>query len=615
MIIKQVFKYGLIVCLLLVGRISLFAQSDSLEVHQIKGKPYYIHVVKKGESLYAIHKKYGIPIDIIKKENPGVLDGLSVDEKVFIPVRRNEQQPAKVNANIIEHTVLKKQTLYGIAKLYNVKQHEIMAVNPELNVLPSSVSLKEGQIIKIPVNKLKQDVIEGDALEEKAKNKTHVVQKGETLYSLSKTYDVSIDKIKAVNNGLAQGLREGETIYLPIKEKKTFELGGVVAMSDSIINMDTVKRKPVYHIGLFLPFYLDENDEMVENRSALEEKQIYPRSKFAIEFYNGFTRMLDSMSTDSASFKVFVYDTKGKDTSRIKQLLERKELESCDLIVGPLYYDNFKLVAAFSHEHNIALVSPVRQSNKILLGHPNIYKVIPSQTSIVAPLTQLVVDSFKTANLLAIEHSTSKEKSLADMFIGAYNKKLMALNDSAAHSSFQKVVVTNSCEGVIAKLKNNQNNVLFIPSSDQGFVTTFFSQLIGTLNNRNYQDCQITIIGLEEWSKFKNIDIEYFQRLNIHYRASQFINDQDSITNLCIQNYIKRNDTYPSKNAMLGCDLAEYFGKKLQQHGTVMVNDEVPFKGKSISITFFKTGIESGYENIAGVVLRYFDYSIQALPN
>lgn len=604
------FKYGLIVCFLLFGALRVLAQTDSLKVYQIKGKSYYIHVVKKGESLYAIHKQYNVPIDVIKKENPGVLDGLSIDEKVYIPIKRNEASNTNIDGNYIEHTVLKKQTLYAIAKIYKVQQNEIIAANPELNE-----RLKEGQIIKIPIKKLKAEAAQVQDTIVQTKQKTHVVKKGETLYFLSKTYDVGIDEIKAVNNGLPQGLREGETIFLPIKEKKTLELGGIVAIADSMLNRDTLERKPVYHIGLFLPFYLDENDEMVENRNALDERQIYPRSKFAIEFYNGFTRMLDSLSNDSATFKVFVYDTKGSDTSRIKQLLARSEVSSFDLIVGPLYYENFKEVAEFANEHNIPLVSPVRQSNKILLGHPTIFKVIPSQTSIVAPLTQLVADSFSTANLLAIEHSTSKEKSLTDMFIDAYNKKLMSLTDSAAHSSFQKIAVTASLEGVIAKLKKDQNNVLFVPSSDQGFVTTFFSQLIGILNNRNYQDCQITVIGLEEWSKFKNIDIEYFQRLNVHYRASQFINDQDSLTNTCVQNYIKRNKTYPSNNTMLGCDLAEYFGKKLQKYGTVMVNDEESFRGKSVFISFFKTGIESGYENIAGVVLRYFDYSIQALPN
>ena len=59
-------------------------QTDSLEIHKIKGKEYYIHVVSKGESLYAIHKKYEVPIDVIKSENPGVNDGLSIGEKLSL---------------------------------------------------------------------------------------------------------------------------------------------------------------------------------------------------------------------------------------------------------------------------------------------------------------------------------------------------------------------------------------------------------------------------------------------------------------------------------------------------------------------------------------------------
>jgi len=66
-----------------------FAQTDSLEVHTIKGKEYYIHIVEKGESLYFIHKKYDVPLEVIKKENPSVADGLSIGEKVFVPLKRD----------------------------------------------------------------------------------------------------------------------------------------------------------------------------------------------------------------------------------------------------------------------------------------------------------------------------------------------------------------------------------------------------------------------------------------------------------------------------------------------------------------------------------------------
>ncbi|MCL4857335.1 MAG: LysM peptidoglycan-binding domain-containing protein, partial [Flavobacteriales bacterium] len=60
-----------------------------MEVHQINGRSYYIHVVEPGNTLYSISKKYNVPIDVIEKENASVNDGLSLGEKIFIPIKKD----------------------------------------------------------------------------------------------------------------------------------------------------------------------------------------------------------------------------------------------------------------------------------------------------------------------------------------------------------------------------------------------------------------------------------------------------------------------------------------------------------------------------------------------
>ena len=48
-----------------------------------------------------MHKKYNVPLDVIKKENPSVADGLSIGEKVFIPVKRDVEVEVKTDGNFI----------------------------------------------------------------------------------------------------------------------------------------------------------------------------------------------------------------------------------------------------------------------------------------------------------------------------------------------------------------------------------------------------------------------------------------------------------------------------------------------------------------------------------
>ena len=45
----------------------------------------------------------------------------------------------------------------------------------------------------------------------------HDVAKGETLYSLSRKYGVTVDDIKSANEALAAGLKAGQRIKIPMK--------------------------------------------------------------------------------------------------------------------------------------------------------------------------------------------------------------------------------------------------------------------------------------------------------------------------------------------------------------------------------------------------------------
>ncbi|MBL4669676.1 MAG: LysM peptidoglycan-binding domain-containing protein [Flavobacteriales bacterium] len=617
---REGIKYYLlliVICFITIQTSSAQTDLDSLEIHNIKGKEYYIHIIQKGESLYFMHKKYNVPLELIRKENPSVADGLSIGEKIFIPVKKNVEFEVKTNGNFINHTVKKGQTLYAISKMYKISQKEIIAVNQK----EIAEGIGEGAILKIPVKSIKEEGPPKNSLEGQ-KYKTHIVKKGETLYSLSKYYKTSVDSIKSVNGGLKQGLKRGEVIYIPSEKVITVKIPDNDTLISGATILDTLEqlftdtglvvKKITYKIALMLPFYLDENDAMTERRNALEKKSIYSKSKFAIEFYNGFKMALDSISTDSNKFKIYVYDTKGNDSLRIKNLLLKPEIKEVDLIVGPLYYNNFKYVTEFAKAHEIPIISPVKQNNKLLLGNQYVFKAIPSKSTTIKQIATLVVDSFKNENLLAIEYENSKEKMLVELYVKAYNNQILNSKDTIIYSSIKTLKINTRISDIVSHLKLNKNNVIFVPTSNQTFVTNLFSYLSTVLNKRDYKNCQITLIGLEEWVGYENIDLEYFQKLNVHYCSTRFINDKDSLTNNFIRNYVTQKATYPSKNTFLGFDIAYFAGSNFIQEGTLFSTLALQkYKGMSINLNFFKTGIESGFENTNSYLLKFDDFTLK----
>ncbi|MFP4042203.1 MAG: LysM peptidoglycan-binding domain-containing protein, partial [Bacteroidales bacterium] len=86
------------------------------------------------------------------------------------------------------HIVEKGQTLFSISRAYDVSQKAIAKENPDI-----LIGLRAGQALKIPYNPSEEDRVQH---RDTINYNYHTVSKGETLFSLSRQYDVPVDKIK-----------------------------------------------------------------------------------------------------------------------------------------------------------------------------------------------------------------------------------------------------------------------------------------------------------------------------------------------------------------------------------------------------------------------------------
>ncbi|MCR6639280.1 MAG: LysM peptidoglycan-binding domain-containing protein [Sporocytophaga sp.] len=133
----------------------------------------------------------------------GVLDSIGIEKK-----------DSKV---FVLHKADPKETLYSISRKYKVTVDELNKNNPEL-----SAGLKVGQIIRIPYKGSVAAVSSpaGSSVSASASSGgaggTHTVEPKETLYSLSRKYNVTVDEIRKANPGLTE-LKVGQTVNIPGK--------------------------------------------------------------------------------------------------------------------------------------------------------------------------------------------------------------------------------------------------------------------------------------------------------------------------------------------------------------------------------------------------------------
>jgi len=88
-------------------------QMRSTKTEVIGGKEFYIHTVKRGQTLYMIGKAYKVEVNEIIQENPEVKEGLKAGQKLRIPVPETIESPKKQPKTIPEE---KKQTAKSLTK-------------------------------------------------------------------------------------------------------------------------------------------------------------------------------------------------------------------------------------------------------------------------------------------------------------------------------------------------------------------------------------------------------------------------------------------------------------------------------------------------------------------
>lgn len=165
----------------------------------------FIYTVTKGDSLYSIARRYETTVnDIIKLNNLKSIN-LSIGDKLVIPETGEEVSSLP---NFINYTVQRGDTLYNISKKYNVSVNTIMQDN---NMKNNTLSV--GQVLKIRTGE--GSVLECFGEEYTPSNTTfYIVKKGDSLYSIAKSFNTSVTNIINKNNLTSNNLQIGQKLII-----------------------------------------------------------------------------------------------------------------------------------------------------------------------------------------------------------------------------------------------------------------------------------------------------------------------------------------------------------------------------------------------------------------
>ena len=90
------------------------------------------HTVAIGETVFSISRMYHTTVDEIYRLNPGAREKISEGQVLVIPQRRVISKEKEENYRF--HTILPKETLYSVSRTYSLKPEDVMRANPGLSV-------------------------------------------------------------------------------------------------------------------------------------------------------------------------------------------------------------------------------------------------------------------------------------------------------------------------------------------------------------------------------------------------------------------------------------------------------------------------------------------------
>ncbi len=614
----------------------------------IAGVAYYLHEVKKGETVYSISKAYGITAEQLLKENVDATGGLK--EGQTLRIRADQVSPvtqtkSPVNAEgahddgrFIYHKLQPGETVYFLSKTYGVTEDDVIKSNPGIDI----TKLPAGSDIAIPRKALIPD--NQAAVKQEPDSYYHKVVEGETLSSIARDYGITLRALRKGNRDV-RFPQVGDYLKIPgMKPVRKTTIAPVVPDTQPAIPEKEVilKEKPTeltpvtmlrgsLNVAVLLPFYLSENDkrEEIDSSQIVKGKKIYkvitrpddfiyPRSTGFIEMYEGILLAADTLRSLGLDINIHTFDIVN-DTLEITRLIRSGKLDRMDLIIGPVHSNNLSVVAAYAGKHGIPVVSPVQLlNNSVLEDNPSLF-IANSSLEVAQKYIAGKLRDYYNYNLVLITDSIASLKETPRL-------KSLIVNELASRIppeeiSLKEVIFdsrssygVDSINNLSHVLSDKTGNVVIIASEDIPVMSESITD-VHTLA-RKYD---LKVFGYPGMRYLDNLDPKLCFDLGLMIYSPYWIDYSQHDVKQFIARFRNKFYSQPSEMsyAWEGYDIAYYFlsgiainGKEFLRHPEIhnpdLLQTEFDFRRKSNN---------DGFENHKLFLVRYTNnYDLELVP-
>ncbi|TDS65067.1 LysM peptidoglycan-binding domain-containing protein [Myroides indicus] len=534
---------------------SIDLSQKEIKDNSVSGAKGQTHVVQPKETLYGISKTYNISVEDILVWNPEIrFDGLKAGSTIIVGKDVNVNEPEQ----IVEKTYLRnlpasapdtiknihniyyetvsiepKQTIYGLAVMYNTTIQRLVELNPELRH-----GLKIGQQIKVPAyggntgNDIKVVTPSVDSSQENTGKYSKItVEPQQTVYSISKEYEISIGDLLKLNPDLKAGLKSGMELIVPSKSGNADEDYSAVEINTtgSFVELSkSLNKNESKEIAFLLPFNIEKLGNTPEERLKSDAFL-----NMTLDFYSGVLLAVEQANKLGLPLRVNVYDSnESKDNSSVETILKQNNFSNTDVIIGPFFKTNVDKAVQNLPNKDIIVVSPLSNER-------------------TNPSSQLVQ---------TMPYGDVLKRELLDYFIKQNTKITVIVDDKKASTkrfmqrSYPniKTISTGLLSDIDKTLVAGKRNVFILDSNSIESALLLTNKLKDRVS-----DFDIQIASFDKSDIFDYGEINIQTLVDLKYTFPSVTRESGSASETAFaREYKNKNNIYPNRFATRGYDVA-----------------------------------------------------------
>lgn len=621
-------------------------------IHTANAQNFSTHQVKKGETVEELAKQYYVTPSQIYALNPDAKKELKPNTILIIPISKANKPEVEETKELVgykPHRVSKKETLYSLAKAYDVTEDDIKKHNKFLYAEP----LRKGDKLQIPVFKITRKEKANDAVT------TYIVQPKEGKWRVAYKFGITLKEFEELNPNLGDSLQVGQQVYVPNIENKAqktideqysyykvlpkegfyrlnLKLGldqetletlnpdlkvtglkeGMIlkvpysatlngATSNETKKLDLTSRISDYstkHIAVMLPFRLNrvDYDSVADTKRSIKND---PYLNASLDFHSGVLMAIDSLKKLGVSLKVDVYDTK-HEVSEVARIINNNDFETVDAVIGPLTTNTFEKAATELRRYNTPIVSPIGTDLRL---YDNVFQSRPSDKLLKSKMINFVKSDASAKNIVVI--SDSKNSAIANELKSEFTYARLVYSRKDKEGRDANYIMVGDVQSVLKPGKN----YVFLETQSEGLASNATS-ILASLNQAKNVASGIEIIlvttNFNEAFEGDEVSNDQLSRLHFHF-ATTAKSYSETDKNSFVKAYEMQYGITPNKRAVKGFDLTMDVVLRLvtSENLYTSVNQSPLTEYVENKFTYTKE-LVGGYYNNAVYVVKYDNLNI-----